>query len=109
MMKKTKVVVMGGGTGIYPVVSAFKACAVDISVIVASSDSGGSTGRIRDEFGFPPVGDLRQSLAALAQDDNQAWIRKILLYRFDKGSSLKGHNLGNLNFNRSPRHDRQHS
>lgn len=87
---------MGGGTGIYPVVTALKELPVKISTIVAVSDSGGSTGRIRDEFGFPPVGDLRQSLAALAQDDGQAWIRKILLYRFEKGTSLQGHNLGNL-------------
>lgn len=91
-----KVVVMGGGTGIYPVVSALKELPVDITTIVAASDSGGSTGRIRDEFGFPPVGDLRQSLAALAQDRGQEWIRKILLYRFTKGKGLTGHNLGNL-------------
>lgn len=91
-----KVVVMGGGTGIYPVVSALKELTVNIATIVAASDSGGSTGRIRDEFGFPPVGDLRQSLAALAQDEGQEWIRKILLYRFTKGEGLAGHNLGNL-------------
>lgn len=95
-MAKTKVVVMGGGTGIYPVVSALKELPCEIAAVVATSDSGGSTGRIRDEFGFPPVGDLRQSLAALAQDDNQSWIRKILLYRFNQGEGLKGHNLGNL-------------
>lgn len=91
-----KVVVMGGGTGIYPVVSALKELPTDISTVVTASDSGGSTGRIRDEFGFPPVGDLRQSLAALAQSEGEEWIRKILLYRFDKGAGLKGHNLGNL-------------
>lgn len=87
---------MGGGTGIYPVVSALKELNVEISTIVTASDSGGSTGRIRDEFGFPPVGDLRQSLAALAQSEGEEWIRKILLYRFDKGTGLIGHNLGNL-------------
>lgn len=91
-----KVVIIGGGTGIYPVVRACKQLHLDISTIVATSDSGGSTGRIRDEFGFPPVGDLRQSLAALAEDDGEEWIRKILLYRFDKGEGLAGHNLGNL-------------
>lgn len=87
---------MGGGTGIYPVVSALRELSVDIATIVAASDSGGSTGRIRDEFGFPPVGDLRQSLAALAQEEGEEWIRKILLYRFNKGEGLAGHNLGNL-------------
>lgn len=87
---------MGGGTGTFPVVTALKALNVDISAIVSVSDSGGSTGRIRDEFGFQPVGDLRQSLAALADVAGQEWIQKLLLYRFDKGEGLKGHNLGNL-------------
>lgn len=90
------VVVIGGGTGIYPITSALKHLKVLVTTIVGVSDSGGSTGRIRDEFGFQPVGDLRQSLAALAESRGQTWIRKLLLYRFDKGSGLKGHNLGNL-------------
>jgi len=91
-----KVVVIGGGTGIYPVTSALKHLNVSVSTIITVSDNGGSTGRIRDEFGFQPVGDLRQSLAALAESDGQEWIRKLLLYRFDRGNGLKGHNLGNL-------------
>ncbi len=95
-MTKYKVVTMGGGTGTFAVIAALKKLPTDISSIVAVSDSGGSTGRIRDEFGFQPVGDLRQSLAALADPKGQEWIRKILLYRFNKGSGLKGHNLGNL-------------
>lgn len=90
------VVVMGGGTGIFPVTQALKHLEADVSTIIAVSDSGGSSGRIRDEFGFQPVGDLRQSLAALAENDGQAWIRRLLLYRFEKGNGLKGHNLGNL-------------
>jgi uncharacterized cofD-like protein len=95
-MTKIKAVAMGGGTGTFPVVTALKTLDLDISAIISVSDSGGSTGRIRDEFGFQPVGDLRQSLAALAKEDGQEWIQKILLYRFSKGSGLKGHNLGNL-------------
>lgn len=91
-----RIVIMGGGTGIYPVTTALKHLPVIVSTVVAVSDSGGSTGRIRDEFGFQPVGDLRQSLAALAEGEGQEWIRKLLLYRFDKGNGLKGHNLGNL-------------
>ncbi len=90
------VVVMGGGTGTFCVITALKKLTVNISSIIAVSDSGGSTGRIRDEFGFQPVGDLRQSLAAMADPNGQEWIKKILLYRFSKGSGLKGHNLGNL-------------
>lgn len=91
------VVIIGGGTGIFPVTAALRHIpGVQITTIVTVSDSGGSTGRIRDEFGFQPVGDLRQSLAALAEEDGEEWIRKLLLYRFDKGEGLKGHNLGNL-------------
>lgn len=96
MKQRSKVVVMGGGTGIFPVISALKQLDVEICSIVAVSDSGGSTGRIRDEFGFQPVGDLRQSLAALAGDQAENWIQKLLLYRFSKGTGLVGHNLGNL-------------
>ena len=95
-MNTMKIVTMGGGTGTFPVVSALKKLNVDITAIVSVSDSGGSTGRIRDEFGFQPVGDLRQSLAALADVKGQEWIQKLLLYRFSKGEGLKGHNLGNL-------------
>ncbi len=87
---------MGGGTGTFGVTTALKKLPCDVSAIIAVSDSGGSTGRIRDEFGFQPVGDLRQSLAALADPASQEWIQKILLYRFEKGSGLQGHNLGNL-------------
>jgi len=95
-MESAAVVVIGGGTGTFPVISALKQQPINLTSIIAVSDSGGSTGRIRDEFGFQPVGDLRQALAALAQDDGEEWIRKILLYRFEKGNGLKGHNLGNL-------------
>lgn len=96
-MPDKKIVTLGGGTGSFPVVSALKKLeTVDITAIVSVSDSGGSTGRIRDEFGFQPVGDLRQSLAALANSTGQEWIQKLLLYRFSKGTGLKGHNLGNL-------------
>ncbi len=91
-----KVVVMGGGTGTFPVVCALKHLDVHLASVIAVSDSGGSTGRIRDEFGFQPVGDLRQALAALAENQGEEWIRKILLYRFNKGAGLQGHNLGNL-------------
>lgn len=90
------IVVIGGGTGTSTVVSALKHLPASITALISVADSGGSTGRLRDEFGFQPVGDLRQSLAALAQEKNQEWIRNVLLYRFEKGKGLKGHNLGNL-------------
>lgn len=93
---KPKVVVIGGGTGTFVVLSGLKNEPVDITAIISVADSGGSTGRLRDEFGFQPVGDLRQSLAALAKENGQTWIKDLLLYRFQNGKELKGHNLGNL-------------
>ncbi len=96
MSQPKRVVVIGGGTGIYSVVNALRQLPTECSSIINASDSGGSTGRIRDEFGFPPVGDLRQSLAAMADPTSQHWIRQLLLYRFEKGDGLKDHNLGNL-------------
>ena len=92
-----KIVVIGGGTGSAVVLSGLKNYQdVELSAVVVVSDNGGSTGRLRDEFGFLPVGDLRQCIAALATGENEKEIRQLLLYRFDQKSSLKGHNLGNL-------------
>ncbi len=93
---KKKIIVIGGGTGTSTVLRGLKDKSVNLTAIVSVADSGGSTGRLRDEFGFQPVGDLRQSLAALAKDHSQEWIHNLLLYRFEKGGGLKGHNLGNL-------------
>lgn len=92
-----KLLVIGGGTGTSVVLSALKKLPdTDLKAIVVVSDNGGSTGRLRDEFGFLPVGDMRQCIAALASGNNEEIIRKLLLYRFGKDSSLQGHNLGNL-------------
>ncbi len=93
---KPKIVVIGGGTGTSVVISGLKNKPVELTAIITAADSGGSTGRLRDEFGFLPVGDMRQSLAALAKENSQDWIRQLLLYRFSVGQGLKGHNLGNL-------------
>ena len=89
-----KIVTIGGGTGSFVVLSGLKKYPLDLTAVVSVADDGGSSGRLRDEFGFLPVGDLRQCLAALAADSSD--IRKILLYRFSKGQGLAGHNLGNL-------------
>lgn len=91
------VVIVGGGTGTYVVTNLLKNKEdLFITKVVTAFDNGGSSGRLRDEFGFIPVGDLRQSLAALAKENGQSWIRDVLLYRFQKGEGLVGHNLGNL-------------
>lgn len=94
-MKNFKITVIGGGTGSFVVLRGLKNYPVDLSAIINVTDSGGSTGRLRSEFGFLPVGDLRQCLAALADDHDDVLI-KLLTYRFDRGRGLTGHNLGNL-------------
>lgn len=88
-----KVTVIGGGTGTFVVLSGLKKCQLDLGVIVSMMDSGGSTGRLRDQLGVLPPGDLRQALLALS-DAPILW-RKLFLYRFQNGD-LEGHNFGNL-------------
>jgi uncharacterized cofD-like protein len=93
--KYKKVTVFGGGTGSYAVLSALKKMEVDLDVaaIVTMLDDGGSTGRLRDQLGVLPPGDLRQCLVALS-DAPIIW-RKLFTYRFDNGD-LNGHNFGNI-------------
>lgn len=95
-IKNKKIVVIGGGTGTSVVLSGLKEYPCKLTAIVSVTDSGGSSGRLRTEFGFLPVGDMRQCLAALADNKGNEFIRKLLLYRFSKGKGLEGHNLGNL-------------
>lgn len=94
MLKNAKTItVLGGGTGTFVVLSGLKKYPIDLGVIVSMMDSGGSTGRLRDQLGVLPPGDLRQCLVALS-DAPDLW-RKLFLYRFDSGD-LKGHNFGNI-------------
>lgn len=88
-----KITVIGGGTGTFVVLSGLKKFSLDLSVIVAMTDSGGSTGKLRDQLGVLPPGDLRQCLVALS-DAPLLW-RKLFLYRFETGD-FKGHNFGNI-------------
>jgi uncharacterized cofD-like protein len=91
-----KITVIGGGTGSFVLLSGLKKYELDLSAIVPATDSGGSTGRLRDEFGQLPVGDVRQCLVALADDEQSLLLRQLFNYRFDKGTGLKGHSVGNL-------------
>ncbi len=98
--QKQRIVVIGGGTGTHTVLRGLKQyhSSLDISAIVTMADSGGSTGRLRDAFGYLPVGDVRMALAALASDDDEheELVRQLFLHRFEKGEGLSGHNFGNL-------------
>ncbi len=89
-----KIVTIGGGTGTFVVLSALRRIPnLSLSAIVSSADDGGSTGHLRDAYGFLPLGDARQALVALAEDEPV--LRDLFAYRFTKGD-IKGHNLGNL-------------
>lgn len=99
-MEKKNLVCIGGGTGTHTVLRGLKQYQkqLNLAAVVTMADSGGSTGRLRDEFGQLPVGDVRMALAALASDVDQHedLLRKLFLYRFEKGDGLSGHNFGNL-------------
>ena len=88
-----KVVVIGGGTGNFVVLSGLKNYPVELSAIVSMADDGGSTGILRDELGVLPPGDVRQCLVALS--DSSRLMRNLMNYRFENGG-LGGHSFGNL-------------
>ncbi len=94
------IVVVGGGTGTHTVLRGLRTYVSEASLtaIVSMADSGGSTGRLRDQFGQLPVGDVRNALTALAAegDEHDLLLRKMFEYRFQKGDGLVGHNFGNL-------------
>lgn len=89
------IVCVGGGTGTFVVLSGLKRYCTPVAV-VSMADSGGSTGRLRDEFGVLPPGDVRRALVALSSEEKALTLRRLFSYRFDKLGSLYGHNFGNL-------------
>jgi uncharacterized cofD-like protein len=92
-----RIVVIGGGTGLFTALSGLRRHDLDLTAIVTMADSGGSSGRLRDEFGFLPAGDVRRCLVALAADDKvDLLLRQLFEYRFERGGDLAGHNFGNL-------------
>ncbi|MER3544526.1 MAG: hypothetical protein C4311_07960 [Chloroflexota bacterium] len=87
------IVAIGGGTGLSTLLRGLKAYTSAISAIVTVADDGGSSGRLRRELGVLPPGDLRQCIAALAEDE--ALMTQLFQYRFPEGG-LEGHSFGNL-------------
>lgn len=92
-MDKKKIVVIGGGTGNFTVLSGLKHYPVELTAIVNMVDDGGSTGMLRDELGVLPPGDVRQCLVAISESSQL--MRELMNYRFENGG-LKGHSFGNL-------------
>jgi uncharacterized cofD-like protein len=92
-----QIVCIGGGTGTFVALKGLKHSPHHLSAIVAMSDSGGSNKRIRDEFGLLPTSDIRQCLVALSDENGGAGIlRKLFMYRFEKGKGISGMTFGNL-------------
>ena len=89
-----RVVVVGGGTGLSVLLQGIKAYTNNVTAIVTVTDTGGSSGRLRDELDILPPGDIRNCLVALA--DAEPLIRDLFQYRFEEGEGLKGHSFGNL-------------
>ncbi len=90
-----KIVAIGGGTGVFTVLSGLKKYFNNLTGIVTMADDGGSAGVLREEFGILPPGDIRRVLIALAPS-NQALLAELFNYRFQEGSGLAGHSFGNL-------------
>lgn len=95
-----RVVALGGGHGLHASLSALQRLEVDITAVVTVADDGGSSGRIRREFGLLPPGDLRMALAALAGDTltpagATGW-SQLLQHRLGGSGTLAGHPVGNL-------------
>lgn len=91
-VKGAKIVVIGGGTGSFTLLSGLKHYVRDIAAIVNMADDGGSTGQLRDELGVLPPGDVRQCLVALSDSPK---VRDLFNYRFTEGT-FEGHAFGNL-------------
>lgn len=89
-----KVVVVGGGTGLSTMLRGLKQKPIDITAIVTVSDDGGSSGILRTEMDVPAPGDIRNVMIALA--DAEPILSRVLQHRFQNGSGLAGHSLGNL-------------
>ena len=96
LVKKKKVVVIGGGTGAYTVLSGLRKYPLELSVIITMMDSGGSNRVIRDEFGLLPTSDIRQCMVALASDKSHELLRKLFTYRYSVGTGISGMTFGNL-------------
>lgn len=93
MSKISSVVTIGGGTGSYASLMGLKKYPIKLTAIVNMIDDGGSSGKLRDELGVLPPGDIRQCLVALSESSRL--LRELFSYRFEEGG-LKGHSFGNI-------------
>ena len=88
------IVVLGGGTGQSVLLKGLKNFPCNISAVVSVADDGKSTGKLREEFNIPAVGDVRRVLAALSETEDI--VEELINYRFHTTSDLDGHTIGNI-------------
>jgi len=91
--KGPHIVVIGGGTGLHTLLRGLKQYTSNITAVVTVFDSGGSSGKLRNELGVLPPGDIRNCLVALSE--KESLMTKLFQYRFKNGS-LQGHSFGNI-------------
>ncbi len=89
-----RIVALGGGTGLSTLLRGLKGYSANITAIVTLADDGGSSGRLRQQLGIAPPGDIRNCIAALA--DAEPLMTQLMQYRFPPGSGLDDHAFGNL-------------
>jgi len=89
-----KIVAIGGGSGLATLLRSIRDYPAEITAIVAMTDDGASSGRLRKDFDILPPGDIRKCIAALS--DSEDVLLDLFQYRFKRGPGLKGHSLGNL-------------
>lgn len=89
-----RIVALGGGTGLSTLLRGLKAYSANITAVVGVADDGGSSGRLRQQLGIVPPGDIRNCIAALA--DAEPLMTQLMQYRFPPGSGLDDHAFGNL-------------
>jgi uncharacterized cofD-like protein len=89
-----RIVAIGGGTGLSTLLRGLKGYSSNITAVVAVADDGGSSGRLREQLGIVPPGDIRNCIAALA--DAEPLMTQLMQYRFPSGSGLDDHAFGNL-------------
>lgn len=89
-----KVVIFGGGTGLSQLLKGLKEFPIDVTAVVTVADNGRSTGKLRNEFNIPAVGDITKVLLSMSNVDDD--IKELMNYRFEKGTELETHSIKNL-------------
>ena len=92
--RKPRIVSIGGGTGLSALLRGLKKRWADLAVIVTVTDDGGSSGRLREELGVLPPGDIRNCMIALSEDEHL--MSRLFRFRFNSDGGLHNHSFGNL-------------